>query len=172
MLNDFKKFLIRGNLLDLAIGFTVGAAFTTVVKSFVNDVVMPPIGLMTGNVDFEDLFTVLKQGEPTGPYDTVELAQEAGAVTLNWGMFVNNCVSLLLVGLVMFLVIRLYNRMEDHMSGDEPDAPEEPSHKKCGYCKEQIPFKAVRCPQCTSKLSGFEERVAELAPAERSEAPA
>lgn len=170
MLNDFKKFLIRGNLLDLAIGFTVGAAFTTVVKSLVTDIIMPPAGMILGNVDFEDLFLVLKSGEPAGPYEALELAQKAGAVTLNWGLFVNNCVSLLLVGLVMFVLIRFYNRMEDHMNGDEPPAPEEPSHKKCGFCKEQIPYKAVRCPRCTSKLAGFEARVAELAPVETPEA--
>ncbi|NNF07665.1 MAG: large conductance mechanosensitive channel protein MscL [Candidatus Eisenbacteria bacterium] len=152
---DFKKFVLRGNLVDMAIGFTVGAAFTTVAKSLVNDVIMPVVGLAIGRVDFEDLFWVLDAGTGTPPYTTVEQAQKAGAVTLNYGVFINNLIALLLVALVMFLVIRSMNRIQDEFEDDEgtnDDAPKEPDNKKCKFCRSTIHFRAVRCPHCTSEL--------------------
>ena len=164
MLNEFKKFVMRGNVVDLAIGFTVGAAFTTVAKSVVSDLIMPPVGLLIGSVEFEDMFWVLRTGEPSGPYATLAAAQEAGAVTVNYGVFVNNVLALLLVGVVMFLVVRIVNRMDAAMDrdlDDSPPEPEEPAHKKCPFCREQIAFRAVRCPQCTSRLEGFERTAAE-----------
>lgn len=162
MLNEFKKFALRGNLVDMAIGFTVGAAFTTVAKSIVNDLIMPLVGYVSGGADFADLFVVLKEGEnAAAPYQTLAGAQEAGAVTLNYGVFVNNVIAFLLVALVMFMLVRSFNRIEDKLEeefGDDAAKPEEPSHKKCPFCRTQIPYKAVRCPNCTSELS--DERTA------------
>ena len=159
LIADFKKFALRGNMVDLAIGFTVGAAFTTVVKSLVNDVIMPPIGLLTGNADFSDLFWVLDLpegvSEPEGGFQTLSGAQEAGAVTLNYGVFFNNCLALLIVALAMFLIIRAVNRLDEELDeafGEKP--PEgEPTEKKCEFCRSTIPYRATRCPQCTSELN-------------------
>ena len=151
ILNDFKKFIMRGNLVDLAIGFTVGAAFTTVAKSLVNDIIMPPIGLLLGNVDFQDLFVVLRDGEnQPPPYATIDAAQAAGAVTLNYGVFINNCIALLIVAIAMFVIIRIVNRIDDALDG--PKQPQEPVHKKCPFCLSTVPFRATRCPHCTSAL--------------------
>lgn len=152
---EFKKFALRGNLVDMAIGFTVGAAFTTVAKSLVDDVIMPVVGLIIGRVDFEDFFLVLDAGEGTGPYHTIEQAQAAGAVTLNYGVFINNCLALAIVALAMFFVIRGMNRMRDQVpdsSGKDDDAPSEPDDKKCDFCRSTIPYRATRCPACTSML--------------------
>jgi len=155
IIEDFKTFILRGNLLDLAIGFTVGAAFSTIAKSLVNDIIMPPIGLLLGRTDFSDLFVVMKAGpEDPGPYLTLAAAQEAGAVTMNYGLFINSLVAFLIVALAMFAIIRAYNRLEDTLEdqfGDKPE-PGEPTQKKCPYCRTMIPAKAVRCPHCTSQL--------------------
>jgi large conductance mechanosensitive channel len=160
MLDDFKKFALRGNLVDMAIGFTVGAAFTSVAKSAVDDLVMPVIGLFTGGADFSDLFLVLSEGAKAGaPYGTLRAAQEAGAVTLNYGLFVNAVLAFLLVAAVMFLVIRMMNRLEERLEaefGDDAAKPDEPSQKKCPFCRTEVPYRAIRCPHCTSEL----ERVA------------
>jgi large conductance mechanosensitive channel len=151
----FKSFALRGNMLDLAVGFTVGAAFTTLVRSLVDDVLMPPVGLLLGSADFADLFVVLAPGESTPPpYATLKAAQEAGAVTLNYGRFINAIIALSLVALAMFVVIRVVNRLDatlDAALGDERPA-EEPTHKKCPFCISTIPFPATRCPECTSEL--------------------
>ena len=157
MYAEFKKFILRGNLVDLAIGFTVGAAFSTVARSLVDDIIMPVVGLLIGEVDFEDFFLVLKAGDPSPPYATIELAQAAGAVTLNYGIFINNLLTLLIVGLAMFIVIRTVNRVYDELpddAGKDDQAPTEPDNKKCIYCRSTIPFRATRCPQCTSELPG------------------
>lgn len=157
IINEFKKFAVRGNLVDMAIGFTVGAAFTTVAKSVVNDLIMPVVGLFSGGADFSDLFWILKPGaESPPPYATLQDAEAAGAVTLNYGVFANNVLAFLLVALVMFAIIRLMNRVEETLEsefGEDAAKPDEPSHKKCSYCRTQIPFKAVRCPNCTSELT-------------------
>lgn len=156
MLQEFKKFIVRGNLVDMAIGFTVGAAFTTVAKSLVDDVIMPVVGLAIGRVDFEDFFVVLDPGQGTPPYLTIEQAEAAGAVTLNYGLFINNLIALLLVALVMFAIIRGMNRLQDELQDDDgkdDSAPEEPDNKKCRYCRTAIPYRATRCPNCTSDLS-------------------
>lgn len=156
MLKEFKKFAMRGNLVDMAIGFTVGAAFTTVAKSIVNDLIMPVVGYVTGGSDFADMFVVLKPGENAAPpYETLAGAQEAGAVTLNYGVFVNNVIAFLLVALVMFMLVRAFNRVEEELEeefGEDAAKPEEPTHRKCRFCRMQIPYKAVRCPNCTSEL--------------------
>ncbi len=152
---DFKKFALRGSLIDLAIGFTVGAAFSTVAKSLVNDIIMPPIGLLVGRVNFSDLFAVLKEGEKSpAPYTTIAQAQEAGAVTLNYGAFINSCLTLLLVAFAMFLIVRAVNRIDASLEArfDDKDAAETPANKKCPYCRSTIDYKATRCPNCTSEL--------------------
>lgn len=160
LIDEFKKFVIRGNMIDLAIGFTVGAAFTTVVKSLVNDIIMPPIGLLTGNADFADHFWVLDVPEdvtvPATGFQTLKDAEEAGAVTLNYGQFSNNCIALLLVAVAMFVIIRSVNRLDaelDEAFGDTPPPPEEPTDKKCEFCRSTIAYRAIRCPHCTSELA-------------------
>ena len=156
---DFKKFVIRGNMVDLAIGFTVGAAFTTVVRSLVSDIIMPPVGLITGNADFADQFYVFKLPEgveiPPNGFTTLADAQAAGAVTLNYGMFFNSILALLIVALAMFIIVRLVNRLDeqfDEAFGEDPPERAEPTEKKCEYCRSTIPYRAIRCPQCTSDL--------------------
>lgn len=158
IIDEFKKFALRGNMVDLAIGFTVGAAFTTVVKSLVNDIIMPPIGLLTGNADFSDLFWVLDLPddvqEPTGGFQTLADAQTGGAVTINYGQFLNTCLALFIVAVAMFMIIRLVNRLDEQLDeafGDKP--PEgEPTEKKCDFCRTTIAYRASRCPNCTSEL--------------------
>lgn len=155
LMGEFKRFALRGNLIDLAVGFTVGAAFTGIARSLVNDILMPPVGLLLGRSDFSDLFVLLRAGEPPPPYATLAEAQEAGAVTLNLGLFVNSVIAFLLVALAMFLVIRGMNRIERELerdSGAGEAVPEEPDNKKCPHCLTTIPYKATRCPQCTSEL--------------------
>jgi large conductance mechanosensitive channel len=153
IVDEFKKFALRGNMLDMAVGFTVGAAFSTVAKSLVDDIIMPPVGLLLGRADFADLFVVLS-GPERSSFASLQAAQEAGAVTLNYGRFINNCLALFLVALAMFLVIRAINRLDATLDtafgGDRPAA--EPTHKKCPFCVSTIPFRAVRCPECTSEL--------------------
>jgi len=153
--SDFKKFALRGNLLDLAIGFTVGAAFTTIARSLVSDIIMPPIGYLLGRSDFADFFLLLRAGEfSPPPYATLADAQAAGAVTVNYGIFFNNCLAFVLVTVAMSLVIRFINRVEDRLEAfaGEPPQPGEPTDKKCPFCRTTIPFKACRCPNCTSHL--------------------
>ncbi|MEX1026670.1 MAG: large conductance mechanosensitive channel protein MscL, partial [Candidatus Paceibacterota bacterium] len=156
---DFQKFALRGNVVDLAIGFTVGAAFTTVVRSLVNDVIMPPIGLVTGNSDFSDLFWVLDVPDgvtvPESGFQTLQAAQEAGVVTLNYGLFFNNCLAMLIVAIAMFIIIHVYNRLDERLDKvfvETPPPAEEPTDKKCEFCRSTIPYRASRCPQCTSQL--------------------
>ncbi len=153
LLKDFKKFALRGNLIDMAIGFTVGAAFATVAKSIVDDLLMPPVGLALGSADFSNLFWLLRAGAETPPpYATLADAQAAGAVTLNYGAFVNNALAFLLVALAMFVIVRLVNRAHDALEGSDPEAPGEPSDKKCPQCLSVVPYKATRCAYCTSPL--------------------
>ena len=147
MLKEFKAFAMRGNVLDLAVGFIMGGAFGTIVKSLVDDVIMPPIGLALGNVDFSNLFAVLKAGpKAPPPYSTVAEAQAAGAVTLNYGLFINTVIAFLIVAFAVFLLVRAANRMMP------PEAEAAPNTKDCPYCRMPIPVAAVRCPECTSDL--------------------
>ena len=143
-----------GSVLDLAIGFTVGAAFTTVAKSLVNDIVMPPVGLLLGRTNFSNLYVVLKQSTPPlSPGSPLQEAQAAGAVTINYGLFITNALALALVALVMFCFIRVVNRidreLDEHLGEQESDTP---ANKKCKYCRSAIDYQAVRCPHCTSEL--------------------
>ena len=129
MLKDFKEFAIKGNVLDMAVGIVIGAAFGTIVQSLVRDVITPPVGLLLGGVDFTDLFITLSQGAPSGPYATLSAAQEAGAVTVNYGVLINSVVSFVIVAFAVFLVVRAYNRLERKKEVEEaaPAAAPEPS---------------------------------------------
>ena len=150
MLKEFKEFALKGNVMDMAVGIVIGAAFGTIVKSLVADIIMPPIGLLLGNVDFQNLFLVLKQGaEVAGPYPTVAAAQEAGAVTLNYGMFLNTVVSFLIVAFAIFMVVKQINSLKKK----EEAAPPPPSKKKCDFCASEIAIEAKKCPHCTSNLA-------------------
>lgn len=147
MLKEFKAFAMRGNVLDLAVGIIIGGAFGTIVKSLVEDVIMPPIGLVLGNVDFSSLFVLLKAGPKAAPpYASLADAQAAGAVTVNYGLFINNIITFLIVAFAVFLVVRAANRMKPQ------EAEAAPSTKECRYCNMAIPVGATRCPQCTSDL--------------------
>jgi large conductance mechanosensitive channel len=148
MLKEFKEFVLRGNVVDMAVGIIIGAAFGTIVASLVNDIIMPPIGLLLGGVDFSNLFILLKAGSPAAPYASLADAQAAGAVTINYGLFINAVVSFLIVALVMFLLIRSINRLRR----EEEAPPAEPTTKECPYCLSTIPIKATRCAHCTSEL--------------------
>lgn len=149
MLKEFKEFAMRGNVIDMAVGIIIGAAFGTIVKSFVADVIMPPIGLLLGNVDFSNLFIVLKQGaEGAAVYATVADANAAGAVTLNYGMFINTVISFLIVAFAVFMVIRSMNRLKRK----EEAPPPAPTTQDCPFCFSTISIKATRCPNCTSEL--------------------
>lgn len=149
MLKEFKAFAVRGNVLDMAVGIIIGGAFGTIVRSMVDDIIMPPIGLVLGNADFADLFAVLRQGSPPGPYDTLAAAQAAGAVTLNFGLFGNALVSFLIVAFAVFLLVRTVNRLRQEI---DPQTPPAPTEKPCPYCITKIPLAATRCPHCTSEL--------------------
>ncbi|UCG53794.1 MAG: large conductance mechanosensitive channel protein MscL [Candidatus Latescibacterota bacterium] len=155
MVREFKKFALRGSLIDLAVGFTVGAAFTTIVKSLVGDIIMPPIGLLIGRADFANFFLLLKSGSKAAPYATLGDAQSVGAVTINYGVFLNNLMAFLIVALTMFFVVRLINRVDTKLEeefGKEKPKAGDPTEKKCPYCLSTIAFKATRCPACTSQL--------------------
>ncbi len=150
ILEEFRDFALRGNVVDMAVGIIIGASFGTIVKSLVDDVMMPPLGLVTSGVEFGDLFIVLREGVTSGPYATLADAQAAGAVTINYGVFFNNLVSFLLVAIAVFLVVRAMNRLRRRKEEAPPAAP---ATKECEYCFSSIPVKATRCPACTSELS-------------------
>jgi large conductance mechanosensitive channel len=147
MFKEFKEFAMRGNAVDMAVGIVIGAAFGGIVNSFVSDVIMPPIGLVLGSVDFSSLFLVLKEGKIAGPYESLAAAKAGGAVTLNYGVFFNTIISFLIITFAVFLLIRNINRMKK-----KEEAPAVPTTKECPYCLSAIPLKAVRCPHCTSEL--------------------
>lgn len=147
MLKEFRDFIMRGNVLDLAIGIIIGGAFSTIVQSLVNDIIMPPIGFLFGDVDFSDLFIVLGDGE----YESLAAAQEAGAATINYGLFITNVISFLLVAFAVFMLVRAFNRARQRFES-EPDTPD-PTTKKCPYCYSEININATRCPNCTSQLT-------------------
>jgi len=148
MLKEFKEFAMRGNVVDMAVGIIIGGAFGTIVKSLVADVIMPPIGLALGGVDFSNLFLTLKDGGTAGPYETLAGAQEAGAVVISYGVFLNAVISFLIVAFAVFLLIRSINRLQR----EKEAPPAEPTTKDCPFCLSAIPIKATRCPNCTSQL--------------------
>jgi len=145
MLKDFKEFAMRGNVVDMAVGIIIGAAFGTIIGTLVSDVLMPPIGILLGNVDFSNLFIVLKEGKTAGPYATVAAAKAAGAVTVNYGLFVNAVVNFLIVAFAIFFVVRGMNTLKK-----KEEAP--PATKECPHCLSAIPIKATRCGHCTTEL--------------------
>jgi len=148
MFKEFKEFAMKGNVLDMAVGIIIGAAFGTIVKSLVSDILMPPIGLLLGNVDFTNLFLVIKSGAAAGPYATLAAAQTAGAVTLNYGFFLNTIISFLIVSFSVFLLVRGVNRLK--RKEEAPAAA--PTTQECPFCFSTISVKAKRCPNCTSEL--------------------
>jgi len=145
MLKEFKEFAMRGNVVDMAVGIIIGAAFGTIIASLVSEVLMPPIGLLLGNMDFSNLFLVLKEGKTAGPYATVAAAKAAGAVTLNYGLFVNTVVNFLIVAFAIFFLIRGMNALKKKEAV-------QPTTKECPHCLSTIPIKATRCGHCTSEL--------------------
>jgi len=150
MWKEFKTFIMRGNVIDLAVGVIIGGAFGSIVASLVNDIIMPPIGLVLGRVDFSNLYFVLKQGDPTGPYASLAEAKELGAVTLNYGIFINTLVSFLIVAAAIFMVVRAVNRLSESQEEETEGAP---SVKTCPHCRSEVHIEATRCPFCTSTLS-------------------
>jgi large conductance mechanosensitive channel len=148
MLKEFREFAMRGNVVDMAVGIIIGAAFGSIVSSLVADIIMPPIGLVLGNVDFANLFLTLKEGELAGPYAALAEAQAAGAITINYGLFINTIISFLIIAFAVFLLIRGVNRLQE----EEPAPPDEPTTKDCPFCFSKIAISASRCPNCTSQL--------------------
>ncbi len=149
MIREFKEFALRGNVIDMAIGILIGGAFSPIAKSLVDDIIMPPIGLLLGDVDFEDLYLVLREGRAAGPYASLAAAQEAGAVTINYGTFVNTILTFAIVAFAAFLIVRSMNNIRRQEEGVEGD---EPTTKSCPFCMSTIPAKATRCAHCTSNL--------------------
>ena len=150
MWKEFKQFAVKGNVLDMAVGIIIGAAFGTIVKSLVSDIIMPPIGLALGNVDFSNLFVVLKPGlEVMPPYASLDLAEKAGAVTINYGVFLNAVISFLIVAFAVFMIVKSFNNFKKK----EEAPPAEPTTKNCPYCLSTIPIKATKCAHCTSAVS-------------------
>jgi large conductance mechanosensitive channel len=149
LLKEFREFIVRGNVVDMAVGIIVGVAFGAIVNSFVNDVIMPPIGLLLGKVDLTNLFIVLRDGNSAGPFTTLAAAKAAGAVTLNVGIFINAVVSFVIVGLAAFLIARAVNRLRQTKAAVAVEA----TTKRCPRCWSIIPVKATRCPCCTSELA-------------------
>jgi len=148
MLEEFKKFAMKGNMVDMAVGIVIGVAFGAIVKSLVSDILMPPIGILMGNVNFSDLFVVLKEGTTPGPFATLAAANDAGAVTLNYGLLINTIVNFLIVAFAIFFVVRGINRLK----AEEEAPPAEPTTKECPLCLSTVPIKATRCGHCTSDI--------------------
>jgi large conductance mechanosensitive channel len=152
MLKDFKAFIMKGNVVDMAVGIIIGIAFGLIVASLVKDVIMPPIGLALGNVDFQNLFIVLKAGTTAGPYASQAAAASAGAVTINYGIFINTIINFLIIAAVLFfLVVRPIAQSNARKAAAVPAAA--PNTKECPFCATSISTKATRCPNCTSALT-------------------
>lgn len=148
MLKEFKEFAMRGNVMDMAIGIIIGAAFGPIVGSLVGDVIMPPIGLLMGNVDFSNLFFVLKDGAQAGPYASVAAAKAAGAVTINYGLFINTIINFIIVAFAVFMMVKAMNRMKR----EQPAPAAAPTTKECPHCLSSIPLKATKCAHCTADI--------------------
>jgi len=148
MFKEFKEFATKGNVVDMAVGIIIGGAFGTIVKSLVADVLLPPIGMLLGGVDFSNMFIVLKGGEAGGALLSLAEAQAVGAVTINYGLFMNSVISFLIVAFAVFLVIKQINKLKR----EEEAPPAEQTTKECSHCFTEIPIKASRCPNCTSQI--------------------
>lgn len=150
MMNEFKQFVMRGNVIDMAVGIIIGGAFTKIVNSMVADIMMPPLGLLMGQVDFSNWFVVIKEGAQTaGPYATLAAAQAAGATTLNIGNLLNSVISFLIVAFCIFMLIKAINKLDRKKA----EAPAEPTTKDCPFCFTSIDIRATKCPHCTSDLN-------------------
>jgi large conductance mechanosensitive channel len=149
MFKEFREFILRGNMIDLAVGVIIGGVFNRVVQSLVNDIIMPPIGLLLGRVDFANLFLLLRGGDPAGPYATLAEAQDAGAVVISYGVFINTLIALVITGFAVFLLVRGINRLRRQ---EKEVQPAEPTTKTCPHCYTTIPIQATRCPHCTTEL--------------------
>ncbi|MCX6177806.1 MAG: large-conductance mechanosensitive channel protein MscL [Chlorobiales bacterium] len=149
MLKEFKEFALKGNVVDMAVGIIIGGAFGTIVSTLVSQVLMPPLGLLIGGVDFSNLYIVLKDGaKAAGPYAALVDAKAAGAVTVNYGLFLNSVFSFLIMAFAVFLLIKAINTLRR----EEKPAPSAPTTKECPYCLSVVPLKATRCPNCTSEI--------------------
>ncbi len=148
MFKEFKEFVMRGNVIDMAVGIVIGVAFGGIVNSFVSDIILPPIGMLLGNVDFSGLFIILKEGKIAGPYESLDAAKAAGAVTVNYGIFINTLINFLIIAFAIFILIRNVNRLKKK----EETTVVAPATKECSYCLSVIPVNAIRCPHCTSEL--------------------
>jgi large conductance mechanosensitive channel len=148
MLKEFKEFIARGNAVDMAVGIIIGAAFVAIVSSLVSDIIMPPLGLLLGKVDFSNLYILLKQGTKPGPYTSLADAKAIGAVTINYGIFIDKVMSFVIVAFIIFLFVKSINRLRAPKV--IPEA--KPTTKECPHCHMQIPLNATRCPYCTSEL--------------------
>ena len=150
IVGEFREFIARGNVVDMAVGIAVGAAFGAIAKSLVNDVIMPVAGLLLGNVDFANLFIVLREGATPPPYATLQAAQDAGAVTVNYGLFLNSIITFLIIAAAIFMMVRAINSVRRKEEGPPPPTTEE----KCPFCQMLVAIEATRCPHCTSELAG------------------
>ncbi len=150
MLKEFREFAVKGNAVDMAVGIIIGAAFGTIVSSLVADIIMPPAGILLGNLDFSNMLVVLKEGKTPGPYLTLGQAKAAGAVTLNYGQFINTVINFVIVAFSVFMLVRSINRLRRQ----EEAAPAEPTTKECPFCLSMIPLKAIKCGHCTAELKG------------------
>lgn len=149
MVQEFKEFVARGNVMDMAVGIIIGAAFGAITKSLVDDVIMPPIGMLLGGVDFANLFGVLREGAVAGPYASIVAAREAGAVVIAYGLFIQTIINFLIVAFAIFMLIKAVNRLKRK----QEIAPAAPTTRECPFCVMSIPVNARRCPQCTSDLT-------------------
>lgn len=153
MWRELKEFVMRGNVVDMAVGIIIGVAFGVTVNSLVGDIIMPPIGLLLGNIDFSNLFVILKEGTTPGPYASLADAKAVGAVSINYGVFIITIISFLIIAIVVFLLVRNVNRLRRQMEASKVEtAPAEPMTKECPYCFSTINSGAKRCPYCTSQL--------------------
>jgi large conductance mechanosensitive channel len=151
MLKDFRAFIMRGNVVDMAVGIIIGVAFGAIVTSIVKDVIMPPVGLALGNIDFANLLVVIKQGTPAGPYSSLAAAQAAGAVSINYGQFINTIINFLIIAaVVFFFIVRPIAKLQ---APKKVEAPAAPTTKDCPFCFSKININARRCPNCTSQLT-------------------
>jgi large conductance mechanosensitive channel len=151
MLKDFKAFIMRGNVVDMAVGIIIGVAFGAIVTSIVKDVIMPPVGLALGNIDFANLLVVIKQGTPPGPYSSLAAAQAAGAVSINYGQFINTIINFLIIAaVVFFFIVRPIAKLQ---ASKKVEASPAPTTKDCPFCFSKININARRCPNCTSQLT-------------------
>ena len=145
MLKEFKEFALKGNMVDMAVGIIIGGAFGTIIKSLVDDIMMPPLGMVTGGIDFREQFLVLKSGTAEGPYASLAAAKSAGATVLSYGSFITNLISFGILAFAVFLMVKGMNRLRT-------EAPAAPSTRDCPYCLTKIPIKATRCPACTATV--------------------